>query len=93
MVISGRLIVHAPVLKRGAEIENTWIIFSADHGDGQGDHYHWRKMYPYEFSAHVPMIVRWPANFAAEAGVTIPVLVCAHPNCIRIGTMSVMHGF
>ena len=20
-------------------------------------------------------------------------LVCAHPNCIRIGTMSVMHGF
>jgi arylsulfatase A-like enzyme len=24
------------------------IMFTADHGDMQGDHYHWRKSYPYE---------------------------------------------
>ena len=45
-------------------LESTFVLFTADHGDGQGDHYHWRKGYPYEFSAHVPMIVRWPAAFA-----------------------------
>eukprot|EP01062_Namystynia_karyoxenos_P022380 TRINITY_DN18574_c0_g1_i1.p1 TRINITY_DN18574_c0_g1~~TRINITY_DN18574_c0_g1_i1.p1 ORF type:complete len:561 (+),score=130.00 TRINITY_DN18574_c0_g1_i1:75-1685(+) len=41
-------------------LENTLILWTSDHGDGQGDHYHWRKGFPYEFSAHVPMMVRWP---------------------------------
>ena len=45
-------------------LENTLILFSADHGDGQGQHYHWRKGYPYEFSAHVPMFLRWPESWA-----------------------------
>ena len=40
--------------------ENTFVLFVSDHGDGQGDHYHWRKGYPYEFSSHVPMLAWWP---------------------------------
>lgn len=56
-------------LANASLLESTYIIWSADHGDGQGDHYHWRKGYPYEFSAHVPMLVRWPE--AAAAAVTI----------------------
>ena len=51
------------VLSSTSLLDNTWIIFTADHGDGQGDHYHWRKGFPYEFSARVPMIVRWPKSF------------------------------
>ena len=51
-------------------LNNTWIIFTADHGDGQGDHYHWRKGFPYEFSSHVPMIVRWPASYHDTLGVS-----------------------
>eukprot|EP00040_Diaphanoeca_grandis_P008715 m.46182 g.46182 ORF g.46182 m.46182 type:complete len:736 (+) comp20166_c0_seq2:116-2323(+) len=47
-------------------LNNTFIIWSADHGDGQGDHYHWRKGYPYEFSAHVPMLFRWPESYQSE---------------------------
>lgn len=39
---------------------NTVIIFTADHGDMMGDHYHWRKGYPYYGSAHIPMLLRWP---------------------------------
>ena len=50
------------VLKNTSLLENTYIIWSADHGDGQGDHYHWRKGYPYEFSAHVPFLLRWPTS-------------------------------
>ena len=46
-------------------LESTVWLFTADHGDGQGDHFHWRKGYPYEFSAHVPLIVRWPARWSA----------------------------
>ena len=37
------------------------IVFISDHGDMMGDHYHWRKTYPYEGSTHVPYIVKWPS--------------------------------
>jgi arylsulfatase len=36
---------------------NTWIIFTTDHGDMQGDHNLWRKTYAYEGSAHIPFII------------------------------------
>ena len=24
-------------------LESTFILWTSDHGDGQGDHFHWRK--------------------------------------------------
>ncbi len=41
---------------------STTILFTADHGDGQGDHNLWRKGYPYEISAHIPFLLRWPSS-------------------------------
>ena len=51
--------VHAALRATGLLRSTLWV-FTSDHGDGQGDHWHWRKGYPYEFSAHVPMLIRWP---------------------------------
>lgn len=48
------------VLRTTGLLERTLWLFLSDHGDGQGDHFHWRKGYPYEFSAHIPMLLRWP---------------------------------
>ena len=48
-------------LKDNGMYDNALIVFVSDHGDMLGDHYHWRKTYPYEGSAHVPCIVKWPA--------------------------------
>eukprot|EP01065_Artemidia_motanka_P015740 TRINITY_DN1946_c0_g1_i1.p1 TRINITY_DN1946_c0_g1~~TRINITY_DN1946_c0_g1_i1.p1 ORF type:complete len:709 (+),score=203.71 TRINITY_DN1946_c0_g1_i1:155-2128(+) len=53
--------IHSVLEKRGW-LESTLILWTSDHGDGQGDHYHWRKGFPYEFSAHVPMLIRWPES-------------------------------
>ncbi len=53
-------------LNATGQMENTFILWTADHADGQGDHYHWRKGYPYEFSAHVPMLLRWPESYASS---------------------------
>jgi arylsulfatase len=39
-------------LKSTSLLDNTWIIFTADHGDGQGDHYHWRKGFPCKNDFH-----------------------------------------
>jgi arylsulfatase A-like enzyme len=52
------LIVKA--LKDRGMLDNTLIVFTADHGDMLGDHHLWRKTYAYESSTRIPMIVRWP---------------------------------
>ena len=45
---------------------NTWIIFTADHGDMMGDHNMCAKSIFFEGSAHVPMIIR-PPNARAKS--------------------------
>lgn len=42
-------------------LENTYIIFTSDHGEMLGDHHMGGKCVPFEGSAHVPMIVKPPA--------------------------------
>ena len=53
-------------LKEKDMYDNTIICFTADHGDMMGDHYHWRKTYPYEGSTHIPYIVKWPKTMERQ---------------------------
>lgn len=53
----GRIIQE---LERRKLLDQTLIVYTSDHGDMTGDHNLWRKSYPYEASARVPMLVRWP---------------------------------
>ena len=41
--------------------ENTILLFSADHGDMLGSQGQTRKQRPWDESARVPMLIRWPA--------------------------------
>lgn len=49
-------------LKKSGQYENTFIVFAADHGDMMGDQHLWRKCRPYQPSANIPLIMRWPKN-------------------------------
>lgn len=53
------------------QLDNTLIVFIADHGDMMMDHYHWRKSYPYEGSARIPYLIRWPKSVKAKRGVKL----------------------
>ncbi len=53
------------VLQQRGWLENTLILFTADHGDMLGDHHLWRKTYGYEPSARIPMLVRWGEGLCA----------------------------
>ena len=44
-------------LRREEKLGPTWIVFSSDHGEMLGDHHLFRKVYAYEGSAAVPMII------------------------------------
>ncbi len=50
------------MMHREVNVGPTWIIFSSDHGEMLGDHHLFRKVYPYEGSAKVPMIVCPPTG-------------------------------
>jgi arylsulfatase A-like enzyme len=54
-------------LEKRGELENTLILFTADHGDIMGDNLLYRKTYPVEGSVSVPMIVRWPEALGLNA--------------------------
>jgi arylsulfatase A-like enzyme len=43
-----------------AELDDTVIVYSADHGEMLGDHGRWNKGVPLEPSVHIPLIVRGP---------------------------------
>ncbi|WP_326975016.1 sulfatase-like hydrolase/transferase [Caproicibacter sp. BJN0012] len=47
-------------------LENTWIIFTSDHGDMMGDHRMGAKYNHLEGSCHVPLIIKPPAEFGSS---------------------------
>jgi arylsulfatase A-like enzyme len=49
-------------------LDDTFIVYTADHGDSNGDHYLWRKSYPYESSSRIPLLVRPGATLATQRG-------------------------
>lgn len=59
----GRIIA---ALEERRLLEDTFILFTSDHGDVMGDNRLFRKTYAVEGSVNVPMIIRWPANFGFE---------------------------
>lgn len=64
------------VLREYGQYDNTWFIFTADHGEMMGDHHLWRKAYPYEGSAHIPMIIKPPTNSDTPKRVRVETPVC-----------------
>ena len=50
------------------QLDNTWIIFTSDHGEMLGDHGLWSKANFYQQSVHVPCILRPPADRPLKNG-------------------------
>ena len=60
------------VLEERGMLENTYILYSSDHGEMLGDHGLYTKSVPYEPSLHVPLIIAGPE---IEGGRTSEALV------------------
>lgn len=61
---------------------NTVVVFTADHGEMLFDHSLFRKVLPYEGSAHIPLIVRVGKQLRAAHG--------AGPDCVGQRSQSVV---
>jgi len=62
-------------LRQYGQHRNTWICFVADHGEMMGDHHLYRKGYPYEASAGVPLVLAGPPGSGVPAGSTCDAVV------------------
>jgi len=63
----GRLI---QALTDDGELNDTFIIFTSDHGELLGDHHLFRKSLPYEGSARIPLIIQPHRGFELRRGTT-----------------------
>ncbi len=66
----GRLIDELTAL---GVAENTWIVYTSDHGDNMGEHGFWSKLNFFEESVRVPLIIAPPACPHAGAHCLAPV--------------------
>ena len=48
------------------QLDNTWIVYTSDHGEMLGEHKLWAKMNFYNGSVQVPLIIRPPGGVAAR---------------------------
>jgi len=53
-------------LERTGRMDDTWIIYTSDHGEMLGDHNMLTKMVFYEASVRVPLIIRPPKGMAGR---------------------------
>ncbi len=48
-------------------LDNTFIIFTSDHGEMLQDRGHYQKMVPYESASRIPFVIRYPKLFKARS--------------------------
>jgi arylsulfatase A-like enzyme len=57
-------------LEKAGQVENTLVLFCADHGDYCGEHGLFAKGIPcFQGAYHVPAVIRWPAGVQKPGGV------------------------
>ena len=59
----GEVLTH---LEQTGELDNTWIVYTSDHGEMLGEHHLWAKMNFYKGAVQLPLIVRPPGGMQAR---------------------------
>jgi len=54
------------LLESQGQMDNTWIVYTSDHGEMLGEHHLWAKLNFYKGSVQVPLILRPPSGGAGR---------------------------
>lgn len=64
-------------------LENTLIVFMADHGESLGEHDYWgHGRHLYEPTLHIPFSITWPEKIAAGLVIAEPALILDIPQTV-----------
>ncbi|MCK9862151.1 sulfatase-like hydrolase/transferase [Paenibacillus sp. ATY16] len=77
--------------KRGME-DNTYIIFTSDHGEMLGDHRLYNKNLPYEPSIHIPLLAAGPGIQGGRVSDALIELIDLNPTVSDLAGLSTPKG-
>ena len=72
------------VLEARGQLDDTYILFSSDHGEMLGDHGLYTKWVPYEASLRVPLIVSGPGIKGGRASDALVELIDVNPTICEL---------
>lgn len=78
-------------LRENDLFKNTWIIFTADHGEMLGDHHMSQKNLFFEGSAHVPLLIMPPQGRSLPQNISVEAptdLVDLYPTILAMAGLS-----
>ena len=78
-------------LQARGQLENTYVVYSSDHGEMLGDHGLFTKSVAYEASLRVPLIVAGPGIPAGQASDALVQLMDIHPTLCELAGLPVPH--
>ncbi|MFE5318283.1 sulfatase [Paenibacillus sp. NPDC056579] len=79
-VIDDQIGLILDALERRGMMDNTYIVFTSDHGEMLGDHRLYGKTLPYDPSIHVPLIVAGPGIEAGQVSAAMVELIDLNPT-------------
>ena len=72
-------------LEQRGMLENTYILYSSDHGEMLGDHGLYTKSVAYEAALRVPLLIAGPGIAAGQTSDALVELIDVKPDDLRIG--------
>ncbi|MCK5803172.1 MAG: sulfatase-like hydrolase/transferase [Lentisphaeria bacterium] len=79
-------------LEARGELDNTYVVFSSDHGEMAGDHGMYTKSVPYEAAIHVPLIVAGPGLPEGKVSDALVELMDVNPTLIELAGLPAQEG-
>ena len=79
-------------LERSGQADNTYVIFTSDHGEMLGDHGLYTKSVPYESASHVPLIVAGPGITGGRTCDTMVELIDLSATICEMADVAPPHG-
>ena len=67
-------------LERRGQLDNTYIVFTSDHGEMLGDHGLYTKSVPYDGAVHIPLLVSGPGIAGGRVSNALIELIDTHPT-------------
>ena len=67
-------------LEQRGQLDNTYVVFTSDHGEMLGDHGLYTKSVPYDGAVHIPLLVAGPGIAGGRASQALIELIDVHPT-------------
>jgi len=75
-------------LEERGQLDNTYLVFSSDHGEMLGDHGFFTKTFAYEASLHVPLLVAGPGIEGGRVSDTVVELHDINPTICEMASVA-----